>query len=133
MTPSQELTFLLEEKDKIIGTTFGGPSYHAIQNIIRCIDYILPFYFESNKIELKHVDYFRELIGFGWPRLLKPYYFNIDINTHLPFLIMTDELIEWTVSNLIFTGKIEICKQIISYEKAGLIKIEKKADNHFAF
>jgi len=133
MNPTQELLLLLQEKSKLIGTTYQAPSYHAIQNIIRCIDSILPFKIASKADSKKELIDFKELISFGWPLLLKPYYFDIDINTHLPFPIMTEELFDWTISNLLYAGKIELCNQIISYEKANFIKIKKIATDHFSF
>lgn len=133
MTPSEELSFILYEKSKIIGTTYHGPSYHAIQNIIRCLDTLLPFPSISNGLSSKEIEHFKELISFGWPRLLKPYYYDIDIDVRLPFPVMTDNMIEWAISNIISSGKIELCRQIITYEKAGLVRIDKKATNSFTF
>ncbi|EFK36262.1 Uncharacterised protein [Chryseobacterium gleum] len=133
MTPTDEITLLLEENSKIIGTTYTGSPYMAIQNIIRCIDTILPFYMHSEELSDEQVKVYRKLVEYGWPRLLKPYYFNIDINKHLPFAIMTDESVGWTTSNIIYCGKIELCKQLISYDKAGLIKFEKVNNQHYTF
>ncbi|AFD06879.1 hypothetical protein [Solitalea canadensis] len=133
MTPSEELSFILNEKSKIIGKTYVGPSYHVIQNIIRCIDNLLPFPPSLNELSAGQIEHIQELISFGWPRLLKPYYDDINIETHLPFQVMTDDLIQWTISNLIFSGKIELCRQLISYEKAGLLIIDKHAENSFTF
>ncbi|MCT4049123.1 hypothetical protein EH151_06610 [Elizabethkingia anophelis] len=133
MTASQELSLLLDDKSKIIGTTYGGTSYMAIQNIIRCVDTILPFYRKLDNVDNPEANYFRKFVEFGWPRLLKVYYDDIDINEHLPFTILTDDLIEWTISNLIYAGKIESCRHLISYEKADLAKFEKKNSQHYTF
>jgi hypothetical protein len=46
---------------------------------------------------------------------------------------MTDEMISWADSNIEFSGKIEFCKQLLSYEKAGLIKIISPKENEFTF
>jgi len=132
MKPSEELFLILQEKSKIIGTTYDGPSYHAIQNIIRCIDAFLSIPSFSNELLPKEMEEFKELVCFGWPQLLKPYYHDIDIDVHASFPVMTDDLIEWTISNLIGSGKIQLCKHLISYEKAGIAKIEKK-ENNFTF
>lgn len=129
-TAAHEISAFLDEKSKIIGTTYNGTTYMAIQNIIRCIDTILPFYKHSEKLSAEEVDEYKKLIEYGWPRLLKPYYFNIDINKHLPFSIMTNESIRWTTSNLVYCGKIELCRQLISYDKADLLKFEKINDQH---
>lgn len=135
MTASEELSAILDEKNKLLGLRYPGPSYHAIQNIIRCIDLILPFYGASKEDSVAQVEIqnFKTFVSYGWPQLLKPYYYDINIDTHLPFPIITDELIEWTIANLVFSGKIEICRQLISYEKAGLLRMDKDAENNFTF
>jgi hypothetical protein len=133
MTPAEEIALLLEENSKIIGTTYTGSPYMAIQNIIRCIDTVLPFYRHSEKLSPEEVNQYRSLIEYGWPRLLKPYYFNLDINEHLPFAIMTDESVSWTTLNITYCGKIEFCRQLLSYEKAGLINFKKKNKKHYTF
>ncbi len=132
-TAALEISAFLDEKSKIIGTTYNGTAYMAIQNVIRCIDTILPFYKQSEKLSPEEVEEYRKLIEYGWPRLLKPYYFDIDINKHLPFAIMTNESIRWTTSNLVYCGKIELCRQLISYDKADLLKFEKINNQHYIF
>ena len=133
MNLADEISLLLEEKSKIIGQTFGGTSYMAIQNIIRCIDAILPFYNYSEILSAEEVEEFKKILEYGWPYLLKPYYFDIDIHTHLPFLIMTDKLIKWSISNLIYCGSIALCRQLLSLEKANMITFSKEDSRHFTF
>lgn len=133
MIASEELFTILTNKSNLTGLKYPGPSYHAIQNIIRCVDVILPFYTASNEADAKRVKIFTEFVSYGWPQLLKPYYYDINIDTHLPFPVMTNDLIEWTINSLLLSGKIELCKQVISYEKANLVKISKEAPNHFTF
>lgn len=132
-TAALEISASLDEKSKIIGTTYNGTSYMAIQHIIRCIDTILPFYKHSEKLSAEEVGEYRKLIEYGWPKLLKPYYFNIDIKKHLPFSIMTEESISWATSNLVYCGKIELCRQLISLDKADLLKFEKINNQHYIF
>lgn len=123
----------IDKYSEKIGTTYGGSSYNAIHHIIRSIDYILPLYTKSNELKEYEIDAFREFFIFGWVGLLKKYYDEIDINIFEPFTLMNDELTEWAYSNILFSGKIEFCKQLIAYEKAGLIKIVKTKDNEFTF
>lgn len=124
---------IVDKHSKIIGTTYGGRSYHAIQNIIRSIDYVFPLYHKSDVLTENEVEEFRELFSFGWVNLLKHYYNDIDINIHEPYPLMTDELIDWAYSNIIYSGKIEFCKQLIAYEKAGLLKIIQISENEYTF
>ena len=124
---------IVDEHTKLLGKTYGGRSYHAIQNIIRSIDYVFPLYHESNSLTVKEVAEFREFFNFGWANLLRQYYNDIDINIHEPYPLMTDELTDWAYSNILFSGKIEFCKQLISYEKAGLIKITQPRENEYTF
>ena len=128
-----EISSLLDEKSKVIGRTFHGTSYMAIQNIIRCIDTTLPFYNHSEVLSAEEVVNFKKIIEYGWPYLLKPYYFDIDIEKHLPFAIMTDELVKWSLSNLVYCGKIAFCRQLLSLEKAKMITLSKEDSSHFTF
>lgn len=115
---------LIDRESKIIGTTYKGRSYHAIHHIINSIDYILVLTRDSES---------REFFSFGWPCLLKYYYNDILINQHEPFILMNEQLISWAYSNILHSGKIEFCKQLIAYEKAGLIQIINPKKNEFTF
>lgn len=123
----------IDKYSEKIGTTYGGSSYNAIHHIIRSIDCILPLYTKSKELTDDEIDAFREFFMFGWVGLLKKYYNEVDINIFEPFTLMNDELTKWAYSNILFCGKIEFCKQLIAYEKAGLIKIVKTSDNEFTF
>lgn len=124
---------IIAKHSKKIGKTYSGSSYHAVQHIIRSLDYILPLYHKSKLLNKSEVEDFRDLFMHGWPGILKIYYNDIDVNTLEPFPLMTDETIEWAYSNIIYSGKIEFCKQLIAYEKAGLIQIICTIPNEYTF
>lgn len=124
---------IIDKHREKVGTTYGGPSYHAIQHIIRSIDYVFPLYNKSEVLTEYELAEFREFFMFGWVSLLKKYYNNIDINVFEPYPLMTDELIDWAYSNILYSGKIEFCKQLVAYEKAGLIEIINTKENEFTF
>lgn len=124
---------IIEKESQLIGTTYGGSSYHAVQHIIRSIDVVLPFSYKSGSLNESQIGGFQDFFEFGWASLLKKYYDRIDINIHEPFPLMTDQLIKWAYSNILFCGKLEFCKQLVAYEKAGLIKITNPKENEFTF
>jgi len=124
---------VIEKHSKTVGTTYSGRSYHAVQHIIRSLDYVFPLYYKSDVLADNKVEEFREFFMLGWVTLLKKYYGDIDVNTLEPFPLMTDEAINWAYSNIIYSGKIEFCKQLISLEKAGLIQIICTNQNEYTF
>lgn len=124
---------VIDKHSNLIGKTYNGRNYHAIQNIIRSIDNVFPLYHSSSSLNEKEVAEFREFFNFGWANLLRYYYNDIEIDIHEPFPLMTDELTQWAYSNIVYSGKIEFCKQLIQYEKAGLIKITQPRKNEFTF
>ncbi|OOG18832.1 hypothetical protein BWD42_02405 [Sphingobacterium sp. CZ-UAM] len=126
---SEELNRIIAKKSEQIGKTFNGPPYVAIQTIVRAIDILFTFH-----PEITNEDHFdMELIKFGWPQLLKPFYFNLKIDEISPLPSTTEKLRNWAISNLIHSGKIALCQQILSYEKADLISIKRQTDKHFIF
>ena len=133
MKPSELLKQKIDEEAKILENNFGGASYWAIQNIVRRIDFILPLFWKQDGWSEQEIDNFREFYNYGWAPILKQYYTDINLNVHQPFPLMTDEMISWTDSNIQFSGKIEFCKKLLSYEKAGLISISSPKENEFTF
>ena len=123
MKPSELLKKKIDEESKILKNSFRGPSYWAIQNIVRRIDFILPLFHRREGWTEKQVDEFRKFFSFGWAPILKQYYDDINLDVHKAFPLMTDEMISWTDSNISLSGRIQFCKQLLSYERAGLIDI----------
>lgn len=133
MKPSELLKQKIDEEAKVLENNFGGESYWAIQNIVRRIDFILPLFWKREGWSEKEIDTYREFFNYGWAPVLKQYYTDINLNVHQPFPLMTDEMIFWADSNIQFSGKIEFCKQLLKYEKAGLISITSPKENEFTF
>jgi hypothetical protein len=44
MKPSELLKEKIDKEFRVLKNSFGGPSYWAIQNIVRRIDFILPLF-----------------------------------------------------------------------------------------
>lgn len=133
MKPSELLKQKIDEEAKVLENNFGGESYWAIQNIVRRIDFVLPLFWQREGWTEQEIDTYREFFNYGWAPVLKQYYTDINLNVHQPFPLMTDEMISWADSNIQFSGKIEFCKQLLSYEKAGLISITSPKENEFTF
>ncbi len=133
MKPSELLKQKIDEEAKVLKNNFGGESYWAIQNIVRRIDFILPLFWKRDGWSEQEIDTYREFFNYGWAPILKQYYTDINLNVHQPFPLMTDEMVSWTDSNIQLSGKVEFCKQLLSYEKAGLITITSPKENEFTF
>lgn len=133
MEPSELLKQKIDEEAKVLENNFGGESYWAIQNIVRRIDFILPLFWKREGWSKQEIDTYREFFNYGWAPVLKQYYTDINLNVYQPFPLMTNEMISWADSNIQFSGKIEFCKQLLEYEKAGLISITNPKENEFTF
>lgn len=133
MEPSELLKQKIDEEAKVLENNFGGESYWAIQNIVRRIDFILPLFWKREGWSEQEIDTYREFFNYGWAPVLKQYYTDINLNVYQPFPLMTNEMISWADSNIQFSGKIEFCKQLLEYEKAGLISITNPKENEFTF
>jgi len=133
MKPSELLKQKIDKEAKVLENNFGGESYWAIQNIVRRIDFILPLFWRRDGWSEQEIETYREFFNYGWAPILKQYYTDINLNVYQPFPLMTDEMVSWADSNIQFSGKIEFCKQLLSYEKAGLITITSPIENEFTF
>jgi hypothetical protein len=131
MRDSEIFEQAVNRESKILIANYGGPDYHAVQNIVRRMDVVLPLFWSSENWSKKEVLEYRELFKFGWAPLMRQYYNGLNIAVNQPYPLMTDGLIKWTESNITFSGKIEFCRQLLSYEKAGLIDIKEEKQNHF--
>ncbi|WP_339893240.1 hypothetical protein [uncultured Algibacter sp.] len=133
MKDSEKLRKKVESEFDRITDAFGGESYWAIHNIIRRIDFIFPLYRTDDPKQKKIVEELRTFYSYGWGVLLKKYYKDVDITKSQPFTLMTSELVSWCDSNIIYSGKLSFCKQLIEYEKSKLIKISETKENEFVF
>src|SRR5690349_22385726 len=116
-SPIKLLEDIVESETKRISTSFNGPSYHAIQNILRRLDFIIPFYCGSSS-DAKQVAEFRTFFNFGWAPALKQFYTDISLKVLQSYPEMHDNAITWADSLIIHHGKLAFCKQLIAYEKA---------------
>lgn len=130
---STYLKEIVETETLKIKDTFSGPSYHAIQHILRRLDFVMLFYSNvPNKTE-QEVEELREFYNYGWAPALKPFYNDLDINTFEPFPEMYKEAMNWADGIIQFAGHIAFLNQLVEYEKADLIKLEIPKENEFSF
>lgn len=116
-----------------IKDTFSGPSYHAIQHILRRLDFIMLFYNDAPGKTEQEVEKLREFYNFGWAPALKPFYNDLDINTHEPFPEVYKEAMNWADGIIQFSGHIAFLTQLVEYEKADLIKLSIPKENEISF
>lgn len=116
-----------------IRDTFSGPSYHAIQHILRRLDFILLFYKNAPGKTEQEVEELREFYSYGWAPALKPFYNDLDINTLEPFPEMHKEAMSWADGIMQFSGHIAFLNQLLEYEKADLIKLAIPKEHEISF
>lgn len=124
---------IIETETLKIKDTFSGPSYHAIQHILRRLDFIMLFYYDAPGKTEQEVEELREFYNYGWAPALKPFYNDLDINTLEPFPEMYKEAINWADGIIQFSGNIAFLNQLVEYEKADLIKLSNPKENEFSF
>ncbi|WP_044397936.1 hypothetical protein [Lacinutrix sp. Hel_I_90] len=133
MKPSESLKNILIEESKSLKKLFDYPSYLAIHNLVRRMDVVIPFTSRNSKSQQEDYSEFRAFFDYGWLPLIKHYYSKINLKDNLPFTLMTQELITLCDTSISYSGKIEFCKQLLNYEKADLIKINRENENSFSF
>lgn len=129
MKPSDKLKEFIEKEIDEIPFDSGIPSYHVIQNIIRRLDVVALFSWDSDEPRDEELTLFKLYFAFGWAPLLKNYYDDIKIDVYQPFTLMMIESKVWVDSLVKYYGKLYFCKQLLAYEKAELIKISE-GDKH---
>ena len=115
-----------------IRDTFSGPSYHAIQHILRRLDFVILFYTNPPGKTEQEVEELREFYNYGW-LALKPFYTDLNINTLQPFPEMYKEAMNWADGVIQFSGHIAFLNQLVDYEKADLIKLSIPKENEISF
>jgi len=124
---------IIENETLKIKDTFSGPSYHAIQHILRRLDFILVFYGSAQGKTEEEVEELREFYQYGWAPALKPFYNDLNINTLEPFPEVYKEAMNWADGIIQFSGHIAFLKQLVEYERANLIKLSLPKENEISF
>lgn len=124
---------IVENESLKVKDTFSGPSYHAIQHILRRLDFVLLFYSDAPGKTEQEVEELREFYNYGWAPALKPFYNALDINTFETFPEMYKEAMNWVDGVIQFAGHIAFFNQLVEYEKADLIKLEISKENEISF
>lgn len=130
---SQILESIVEEELSKLKDFFPHNSYYAIQFLIRSLDNLSLFYNNNKKVSEDIENENRTLIDFGWSKAVRAFYEDLDLKTTYPLPQSTDHSVNWANSMLIHAGKLDFCRQIIDYEKAGTIELISPKKNEFTF
>jgi len=121
---SQLIKEIIQTENAKIKETFSGPAYHAVQHILRRLDFIILFYNDAPGKTEDEIEELREFYNYGWAPALKPFYNDLNIHIFEPFPEMFKEAINWADGVIQFSGHIAFLNQLVEYEKADLIKLE---------
>lgn len=133
MTPSHILKEILDSESERLKELFDYPAYLAIHNIVRRMDVVIPLSSRSSKSPQNDYAEFRAFFDYGWLPLIKYYYSKINLSDRLPYTLMTRELLSFCDTSITYSGRIEFCRQLLHYEKANLIEIQKISHKEFSF
>ena len=129
----QIITNLIETETLKIKETFSGPSYFAVQHILRRIDIVMLFYTYDSRKTNEEVEELREIYSYGWAKALKPFYHDLKIDTLKSYPEMYKEAIDWADGIIQFNGQIAFLNQLLDYYKSGLIEIEIQNEKEISF
>jgi len=130
---SQILESIVKKEFSKLKSFFPHDSYYAVQFLIRSLDTLSLFYNNNKKISEDIENENRTLVDFGWSKALKVFYGNLNLKITHPLPNSTEQSINWANSMLIYSGKLDFCRQIIDYEKAGAIELINPKKNEFTF
>lgn len=133
MNTSESLKIILDEESRKLKELFDYPAYLTIHNIVRRMDVVIPLSSRSSDSPQDDYAEFRAYFDYGWLPLLKFYYSKINLSDRLPFTLVTREILSICDTSISYSGKIELCRQLLNFEKAGLIKINRVNDKEFSF
>ncbi|WP_281631615.1 hypothetical protein [Flavobacterium luteolum] len=124
---------LVETETSKIKETFSGPSYYAVQHILRRIDFVMLFYNNDPRKTKEEVEELREFYSYGWVKALKPFYHDLNIDILESFPEMYKEAINWADGIMQFSGQIAFLIQLLDYYRSGLINLEIKNKREISF
>lgn len=111
--------------------TFRVDPYYAIQILIRRLDFISLFYWNSEQQTPEQVNEFREYFGFGWAPILKAFFNDHDFSKPHHFIATSQKDYNWADSVIIHSGKLAFCNQLLEYEKANVLEFLNHKLNEF--
>jgi hypothetical protein len=112
---ADEIAKIVKEETSKYKSSFNGPSYHAIQHILRRLDFVLLFFHNDQNITKEEVQELREFFNYGWAPAIKQFYDDINISVLEPFPEMYKQARDWADYIIIHAGKIAFMNQLIEY------------------
>lgn len=121
----------IESDYEKLRATFTSDPAHAIQILIRRLDVVSLFFWNSAHQAEDQVMESRGYFDFGWAPLLKLFLDNHDfeIQSHLIQTFPKDN--QWADSVMLHSGRLAFCKQLLEYEKAKALEFTNPAENEF--
>ena len=116
---------------KRLRETFKFDSYYAIQILIRRLDVVRMFFWNSKHLNEEQVNESREFFNFGWAPLIKLFFLDHDFNKSHHFIQTYQKDYNWADSVILHSGRLAFCRQLLDYEKANLLKFINVTENDF--
>jgi hypothetical protein len=132
LTPTAKiLNPAIQSEYKKLRETFSHDSYYAIQILLRRLDVISMFFWNSEHLTEEQVNESREFFNFGWAPLLKLFLNDHNFDTPHQFIQTKKQDYDWADSVLLYSGRLAFCRQLLDYEKANLLNFRKTNENEF--
>ena len=128
---SQILNTAIQSDYKKLRETFRLDSYYAIQILIRRLDVVSMFFWNSKHMTEEQVNESREFFNFGWAPLMKLFLHDHNYNIPHQFIQTQQRDYDWADSVILHSGKLAFCRQLLDYEKADLLSFINVAKNEF--
>ena len=130
-TASEILTPVIVDDLKKIRDTFKSDSYYAIQIIVRRLDVISLFFWNSKHLNEEQVNESREFFNFGWAPLIKLFFKSHDFDKQHQFIQTSENDYSWADSVILQSGRLAFCQQLLDYEKGNLLKFIQINEKEF--
>jgi hypothetical protein len=121
----------IESDYKKLRETFKFDSYYAIQILIRRLDVLNIFFWNSKHQNEDIVNESRELFNFGWAPLLKLFLNDHDFCTPGILIQTFQQDNDWADGVILHSGKLAFCRQLLDYENAKLLNFINIRANEF--
>lgn len=131
MTTSEILKSAIVDDYKKLRETFKSDSYYAIQIIIRRLDVISLFFWNSKHLNEEQVNESREFFNFGWAPLIKRFFDTHDFDKQHQFIQTREYDYSWADSVILQSGRLAFCQQLLDYEKGSLLKFIQVKETEF--
>lgn len=130
-TAFQILNPAIQSDYRKLRETFHLDAYYAIQILIRRLDVINMFFWNSKHLSEGQINEIREFFNFGWSPLMKLFLDDHNYNIPHQFIQTQQQDYEWADSVLLHSGRLAFCKQLLDYEKADLLRFINVKEKEF--